>query len=141
MLLDTCTLLWLASTPTALPGYVRRLIADNAGNLFISAITAFEIGIKHQRGALRLPLSPADWIARVLDYHGVQAIAVDWRVAERSTALPLLHKDPADRIIIATSLATGAPIITPDRKIKQYPGVRVVWDGGRPTTPGAAVAV
>lgn len=129
MLLDTCTLLWLASTPAELPGYVRRVIADNAGNLFISAITAFEIGIKHQRGALRLPLAPADWIAQVLDNHNVQSIAVDWQVAERSTALPLLHKDPADRIIIATSLATGAPIITPDTAIKQYPGVSVVWAG------------
>lgn len=133
MLLDTCALLWLASTPTELPGYVRRVIACNAGNLFISAITAFEIGIKHHRGALQLPLAPADWIAQVLDNHGVQSIAVDWHVAERSTALPPLHKDPADRIIIATSLATGAPIITPDRAIKQYPGVSVVW-AGRPAT-------
>ena len=132
LLLDTCTLLWLASTPTELPDYVRRVIAASVGNLFISAITAFEIGIKHRRGALQLPLAPAEWIAQVLDHHNVQSIAVDWRVAERSTALPPLHKDPADRIIIATSLTTEAPIVTPDRKIKQYPGVSVVWDGPPP---------
>ena len=128
MLLDTCTLLWLASTPQELPGSVRRAITENAGNLFISAITAFEIGIKHRRGALHLPLPPADWIARALEHHGVQELPVDWRIAERSTSLPPLHKDPADRIIIATSLTTGAPILTPDREIRQYPGVAVVWD-------------
>jgi PIN domain nuclease of toxin-antitoxin system len=48
VLLDTCTLLWLASTPRKLPGGVLRAITDNAGHLFISAITAFEIGIKHR---------------------------------------------------------------------------------------------
>ena len=104
------------------------MIANNAGNLFISAITAFEIGIKHRRGALELPLAPADWIAQALDHHGVQEIPVDWRVAERSTSLPLLHRDPADRIIIATSFTTGAPILTPDGEIEQYPGVKVIWD-------------
>lgn len=129
MLLDTCTLLWLASYPDKLPATLRRVIASNAGNLFISAITAFEIGIKCRRGKLELPLAPADWFAQTLDHHGVQEIAVDWRIAERSTSLPHMHKDPADRIIIATSLITGAPILTPDGEIDQYPGVRVIWDG------------
>ena len=131
MLLDTCTLLWLASCIENLPDAVRRVIASNAGNLFISAITAFEIGIKHQRGKLELPLAPADWIAEALDHHGLQEIAIDWRIAERSTALPRLHKDPADRIIVATSLTTGAPILTPDGEIEQYPGITVIWDGRR----------
>ena len=131
MLLDTCTLLWLVSTPRQLPGKVRRVIADHAGNLFISAITAFEIGIKHRRGALQLPLAPPGWIAQALDHHGIQSIAVDWQIAERSTSLPPRHKDPADRIIIATSLTTGAPILTPDGEIEQYPDVTVIWDGSR----------
>ena len=131
MLLDTCTLLWLASNPEELPANVRRVIAAHAGNLFISAITAFEIGIKSRRGDLQLPLPAADWIVQTLDHHGVQEIAIDWRIAERSTSLPRLHKDPADRIIIATSLTTGAPILTPDGEIKQYPGVTVIWDGRR----------
>ena len=121
----------MASTPLELPGNVRRAISDNAGNLFISAITAFEIGIKHRRGALQLPLAPADWIAETLDHHGIQSIAIDWRIAERSTSLPPLHKDPADRIIIATALTTGAPILTPDGEIEQYPGVTVIWRGSR----------
>ena len=98
---------------------MRRAIADNAGHLFISAITAFEIGIKHRRGALDLPLPAADWIARALEHHQVQEIPVGWRIAERSTSLPPLHKDPADRIIIATSLITGVSILTPDRQISQ----------------------
>ena len=130
MLLDTCTLLWLASNPEELPANVRRVIAAHAGNLFISAITAFEIGIKHRRRALDLPLPPADWIARALEHHGVREVPVDWRIAERSTSLPPLHRDPADRIIIATSLITGVSILTPDRQIGQYPDVSVVWGSG-----------
>ena len=72
----------------------------------------------------------ADWIARALEHHGVREVPVDWRIAERSTSLPPLHRDPADRIIIATSLITGVSILTPDRQIGQYPDVAVVWDSG-----------
>ena len=96
----------------------------------LAAAIDFEIGIKHRRGALDLPLPPADWIARALEHHRVQEIPVEWRVAERSTSLPLLHRDPADRIIIATALVTGVSILTPDSQISQYPDVTVVWASG-----------
>ena len=109
---------------------MRRAITDNAGNLFISAITSFEIGIKHRRRGMDLPLPPADWIARALEHHRVQEIPVHGRIAERSTSLPPLHRDPADRIIIATSLITAVSILPPDRQISQYPDVAVVWDSG-----------
>jgi len=52
MLLDTCTFLWLVSSQKDLSARARKLVSDNAANLFVSAISAFEIGVKHRRGAL-----------------------------------------------------------------------------------------
>ncbi len=126
MLLDTCTLLWLADDQNKLSARARVLISENAGSLFISSITAVEITLKHRRGALRLPLEPVDWIMEALEQHGIVDIPVDWRIAERSASLPILHKDPADRLIVATAMATGLPILTPDPHISAY-DVKVLW--------------
>lgn len=71
MLLDTCALLWLADDQEKLSARARALITGNAGRLFISSITAFEIALKHRRGAIRLPLEPVDWIAKALEQHGI----------------------------------------------------------------------
>jgi PIN domain nuclease of toxin-antitoxin system len=101
VLLDTCVFLWLADDQEMLSPRARQLIADNAGSLFISSISAFEIAVKHRKGALRLPLSPADWIGEALEHHGITDIPVDWRIAERSASLPPLHRAPADRLIVA----------------------------------------
>ena len=126
MLLDTCTLLWLVDDQNKLSARARVLISENAGSLFISSITAVEITLKHRRGALRLPLEPVDWIMEALEQHGIVDIPVDWRIAERSASLPILHKDPADRLIVATAMATGLPILTPDPHISAY-DVKVLW--------------
>jgi PIN domain nuclease of toxin-antitoxin system len=126
MLLDTCTLLWLADEQKQLSERARQLIEDNAGSLFVSAITAFEIAVKHRRGALVLPLPPHEWIAAALEQHGIADIPIDWRIAEQSVSLPLLHKDPADRLIVATARATGLTVLTPDPLIAAY-DVRVAW--------------
>ena len=127
MILDTCCLLWLASAQDSLSSGARSLISDKAGALFISAISAFEIGVKYRRGALELPLTPAEWIETALDHHGIQELPVDWRIAELSTSLPQIHRDPADRIIVATALVTGMSILTPDPLIKAYERVTVLW--------------
>ena len=126
MPLDPCVFLWLADAQEMLSPRARQLIADNAASLFISSISAFEIALKHRKGALRLPLSPSDWIAEALEHHGITDIPVDWRVAERSASLPPLHRDPAGRLIVATALTTGLPILTPDPLIKAYDAT-VFW--------------
>jgi PIN domain nuclease of toxin-antitoxin system len=127
VLLDTCVLLWLVANQGELSERARDLIRQNAGNLYTSAISAFEIGVKHRKGALALPLPPEQWIAEALEHHGIRDIPVDWRIAARSTALPPLHRDPCDRIIVATALVIGLRILSPDRLIGQYSEAGVVW--------------
>ena len=127
LLLDTCAVLWLADDQESLSARAREAIEESAAGLFVSAISAFEIAIKHRQGKLRLPLEPAEWYAEALETHGLSEIPVSGEIALRATALPPIHRDPCDRFIIATALTKDLAVVTPDRTIPQYPGVRVVW--------------
>lgn len=127
VLLDTCTLLWVASTPDKLSPTARQTIRSSAGSIYVSAISSFEIALKHRRGALTLPLPPEEWLAEVVKLHGFTEAPISSRIAARSALLPLHHNDPADRILVATAKELGAPIVTPDALIKAYSGIRVIW--------------
>lgn len=127
LLLDTCTVLWLASACGRLSPRARELIEEHAGLLFVSAISAFEMGIKHRKGRLTLPLPPGDYYARAIDCHGLREIAVDGRIAELSARLPPVHADPCDRFIIATAQQHRLTVVTPDPHIAAYPDLSVSW--------------
>ncbi len=127
LLLDTCTLLWLTSDPSHLSKKCREQILRHSGDLFISSISAFEIGLKSQKGLLELPLETQEWFDKSLEYHGINEISVTSDIAIHSTQLPPLHRDPCDRMIIATSKIHDLIILTPDSLIQQYPQVKVIW--------------
>ena len=126
ILLDTCTLLWLASDQTRLSADAIRRFGEQAGFLFSSSISAFEIGLKQQKGRLGLPLPPEQYYLEALASHGVREIRVDGVIAVRATALPPLHADPCDRIIVATAQRHGLTLLTPDPFIRSYPSTNVV---------------
>ncbi|MBN2495181.1 MAG: type II toxin-antitoxin system VapC family toxin [Deltaproteobacteria bacterium] len=127
LLLDTCTLIWLTSDQQSLSSRARACIQEHAGALHASSMSAFEIGIKHRKGTLRLALEPGAWFTAAMDLHGIREIPVDAGIAARSTALPDLHSDPIDRILIATAEEHGLTVVTPDRLIAQYGLVDVLW--------------
>lgn len=127
LLLDTCVLLWLATDHSKLSRNAIKLISGNAGRLFISSITSFEIAIKHNKKKLTLPVRPEKWIPDILTHHGIVEIPVDSEIAVFSVNLPYIHNDPADRIIIATSIIKKIDILSPDPLIKKYPNANVKW--------------
>jgi PIN domain nuclease of toxin-antitoxin system len=125
LLLDTCALIWLAITPGQLSPVARVRIDEEP--LFVSAISAWEIGLKVSIGKLTLPDPPEVWYPAVLAHHGVRELPLTGRLSLAATALPRLHNDPADRFIIATAAHDGLAIVTPDYHIRQYPQATVVW--------------
>ena len=127
ILLDTCTLLWLASDQKKMSPKAKKEIEKNAQSLFVSAITAFEIAIKCRNGKLELPLPPLDWFTEAVDFHGIREIPVTSSIAVSSVQLPPLHSDPCDRIIIATSQLNAMKIVTCDKLISQYENAEVIW--------------
>ena len=127
VLLDTCALLWLAGDQGALSRAAVAAISSSKDGPAVSAISAFEIAIKHRQGKLELPLPPEQWYAEALESHGIREIPVDGACSLAAAALPLIHRDPCDRFIIATALRYRLPIITADVTMPKYPNVRVVW--------------
>ena len=126
-LLDTCTLLWLVADQGRLSTAARAFLAAHAGRLFVSAISAFEIALKQRKGALGLPLPTRTWYLRALEFHGLREVPLDGSIAIAAAELPPLHRDPCDRIIVATAQAHGLTIVTPDPAIAAYPTSKVVW--------------
>jgi len=127
LLLDTCTLVWLDSDPALLSATARQEIGNQARSLFVSSVSALELAIKIRKGKLTLPMPLETWFPGVFAAHGIDEIVVDWRVSAATGALPLLHSDPFDRIIIATAKLNNQSIVTPDQLIRAYSDVSVVW--------------
>jgi PIN domain nuclease of toxin-antitoxin system len=127
ILLDTCTLLWLAIEPDRLSEAAREGIAAANEFVWVSAISAWEIGWKCRCGKLELRLAPDAWWPRALEQHALKELPISAAIALRSAALPSLHRDPADRFLIATAQEHNLILLTPDAAMQQYPGLRTRW--------------
>jgi PIN domain nuclease of toxin-antitoxin system len=128
LILDTCTFLWLASAEHRLSATAVELIRDPDHRVLLSAVSAWEIGIKHALGRLPLPqgLSPAAFIPEARARHGVDVLPLDEADTFALGRLPTLHQDPFDRMLICQAIAGQAVVLTPDPLIAQYP-VAVRW--------------
>ena len=119
MILDTCALLWLAQGSAELSESVRERIDDEAA-VCVSAITGFEVGIKVQKGKLKLPARVADWFESILDHHDIELLPLDLEACIDATELPAIHNDPCDRMIIATARRRRMPVVTADPVFRRY---------------------
>jgi PIN domain nuclease of toxin-antitoxin system len=135
LLLDTCTLLWLVNNRRELSNAAARAI-DRTRTLFVSAASAFEIGTKHRQGRLALARDPVDWWSEAVSRLELLELGITAEVALSAATLPttivvdgrsIEHKDPGDRFLVATAMAHGLAIVTPDPKIAAYPGTPVIW--------------
>jgi PIN domain nuclease of toxin-antitoxin system len=127
ILLDTCCLLWLVMEPDRLTETAKQTLRQHVGMLHVSAITAFEIGQKHAAAKLDLPFAPAEWFGRACTAHGLTILPLTAQQAFAAAALPLLHRDPFDRLLTATALLQRLTLLTPDPLIRQYPQVTTTW--------------
>ena len=119
ILLDTCALLWLAQGDGALSPKAESLI-DSEPVVYLSAISGFEIGIKYVKGKLHLPVPPVEWLRTVIRHHDLHVLPLDIETCAASTALPTIHTDPCDRMIIACAKINNLTVITGDDLFKQY---------------------
>ena len=125
LLLDTCTFLWLAGGGS-LSSVAAAAIRNPANEVFLSAVSTWEIAFKHRAGRLPLPEPPDQLIPTERGLRGIVALAFDEESALQALRLPSIHRDPFDRMLICQAIAGGLAIVTPDPLITQYP-VRVIW--------------
>jgi PIN domain nuclease of toxin-antitoxin system len=121
LLLDTCTFLWLLTDADAIPAETRAHMAAGSTELWLSAASAWEIAIKHAIGRLALPEPPARLIPAMRARYDIKPLPVHEESALFISKLPILHRDPFDRMIVSQAIVHGLTIITPDPLITQYP--------------------
>lgn len=123
-LLDTCALIWLGMGGGDLSADAKRRITV-ASSLYYSSISVWEIARLQKEGKVVIPVDAEEFLADLIELYGLSAITPNDEIMLRSANLPDFHKDPADRIIIATALIGGMPIVTGDNKFSQY-GVKTI---------------
>jgi PIN domain nuclease of toxin-antitoxin system len=125
LLLDTCTLLWLARGDAQISARQRSAIATDA-NVWVSAATAWEIAIKHAAGRLPLPVAADAFLRGLRERYRLNTLPIDEESALLVAKLPPLHRDPFDRILVSQAVVHGLTIVTPDPAVTSYP-VRTMW--------------
>lgn len=126
LLLDTCTFLWLIADAPQLSANARELITDPGNEALLSSVSAWEIAVKHALGRLPLPEPVGTFVPAMRAEHGLEPLPLDEESALRVSALPDLHRDPFDRMLVCQAVTTGSVIVTPDVLITRYP-VRSAW--------------
>lgn len=126
LLLDTCTFLWIAGGDRALSPTAARLFAAPENEVFLSAVSAWEIAIKLQLGRLVLADAPDRFVPIQRDAHAIEPLPLDEESALHVSRLIPLHRDPFDRMLVCQAIVHGLTILTPDPLIAQYPA-RTAW--------------
>jgi PIN domain nuclease of toxin-antitoxin system len=126
LLLDTCAFLWFQADSPHLSATARARILDPANEVYLSAVSVWEIARKYAQGGLSLPSHPSTLIPAVRKESGIESLPLTETDALAAEKLQLFHKDPFDRMLIAQALMGGLSIVTSDSAFEPYP-VRVVW--------------
>ena len=129
ILLDTHTWIWSHSATKLLSGNVKKLIEKTqTDQRAIASISIWEFAMMVTKGRINVKIDPKRWLNNSIDNSGLRVIELTPEIAMESCNLPGdFHKDPADRIIVATARAHNLTILTKDRKIIEYPHVQAIW--------------
>lgn len=127
ILLDTHCWLWLQVSPERIPAKLQQRLEDPETELFLSAASSWEIALKHRLGKLSLAEPPERYVLSRLSLHGVIGLPIQHRHALRVAELPLLHRDPFDRLLIAQAMVENLKLASADGRLSAYPDVEVLW--------------
>ena len=126
LLLDTCTFLWIASDSPRLSKNAAAVFLNPDNERYLSAASAWEIGIKNALGRLPLPERPDIFVPKTREASGIASLEINEESGLHAGRLPTLHADPFDRMLVAQSIVHGMTILSPDPQIERY-GVRILW--------------
>lgn len=126
VLLDTCTFLWLAKGSEALSTDATDAFVEPGNEVYLSAVSAWEISVKYQLGKLPLPIPPDQFVPKERARHLIAPLDLSERDTLHLRKLPSLHKDPFDRMLVCQAIEHSMTLLTPDPLIMQYP-IRCLW--------------
>jgi PIN domain nuclease of toxin-antitoxin system len=126
VLLDIHVFLWWNQGSSELSKKALRILADPANTLILSVASAWEIAIKTQSGKLRLPEDASTYVPVRAAHYGMEILPIHLTHALALQSLPLLHRDPFDRMLVVQSQIEKLSILTADPTIRSYP-VDTIW--------------
>jgi PIN domain nuclease of toxin-antitoxin system len=121
LLLDTCAFLWIIRGRPQVSASALALFRDPANEVFLSAVSAWEIAVKHRLGRLPLGDAPARYVPAERKKHRIGSLPLNEADTLVLDKLPRLHHDPFDRMLVCQAIANQMAILTPDPLIAQYP--------------------
>lgn len=127
LLLDTHIIVWAASGVDALEPRVASLLTDTRNELWMSAVSAWELAMLAERGRIELRPDPERWIAAAVAGLGLREAPLTSAIALESRRLSLPTRDPADRFIAATAGVHECSLVTADVALRRVSGLRVVF--------------
>ena len=125
-LLDTCALVWHMTGDKKLSDTAREIIFSS-DNVYVSFASLLEIAVKQTIGKLSAVTKSVYEIAEICADGGIVIMPLKLAYLERLKHMPLIHRDPFDRIIIATAIEEGLTLLTNDSNITKYSGVKTLW--------------
>ena len=124
-LLDTHTLRWWLDDPEHLSAEAKIALESKTSTFVVSTVVPWELAIKTRTGKFDSEVLLSKW-GEILEVQGFLELPIDSAHAIRAGLLPLHHKDPFDRMLVAQAQATGWPILSADPVFEHY-GVRRIW--------------
>jgi PIN domain nuclease of toxin-antitoxin system len=125
-LLDTHTFLWLAAAPDKLSKTAQEIIVRPENELLLSAASGWESALLWKLNRIELPEDPTFFIPQAIQALSLTPLAINFESAIEAATLPLIHRDPFDRLIVATAMRERVPIIGKDKILAEY-SVTLIW--------------
>ena len=126
LLIDTHTLFWSVEEPAKVSATAMVAIRPLTNDVLLSAATIWELAIKVGQGKIALSMPYRQWMERAIVDLKLTILPVSVEYADRQSILPMHHKDPFDRLMIAQALVEGIPIVSADAAFDAY-GVARIW--------------
>ncbi|HEY1802672.1 MAG TPA: type II toxin-antitoxin system VapC family toxin [Terriglobales bacterium] len=127
-LLDTVVWMWSIGAVEKISEEGRAILENGREEIYLSAVTSWELSIKMRLGKLQLSASPARCVPEFMAKQGLRSLAITHIHAAKVYDLPLHHADPFDRLLIAQALIEETTILTADHAFEKY-HVPIVWCG------------
>jgi PIN domain nuclease of toxin-antitoxin system len=126
LLLDTHTFIWWADEPEKLSVHALQALEDEGNHLFLSLVSVWEIQIKAQLDKMKLSLPLKELVESQEQTNELEVLPITRAHIFALDSLPLYHKDPFDRLLIAQSIVEDATIVSADPKLSAYPAT-LLW--------------
>jgi PIN domain nuclease of toxin-antitoxin system len=127
LLLDTNVVIWTISSSDRISVRAKRAMSRSGAALFVSVVSVWEIVLKHQAGKLLLQTNLEEIIDHILYRSPWTILPMSAEHLPLLASLPMLHRDPFDRLLIAQARHEQMLMLTPDHDIKKYSGIRTLW--------------